>query len=72
MPVVVGQKVDAVTALGEVSEMFTPVIVPAHGEAANMSAGSMIEIELSDDLRLHVDRDVDAEALRRMLAELGQ
>jgi transposase len=72
MPVVVGPKVDAVTALGEVSEVFAPVVVPARGEGADMSAGGVIEIELSGGLRLRVDRHVDAEALRRVLAVLGR
>ena len=72
MPVVVGPEVDAVTALDEVSEVFAPVVVPARGEGADMSAGGVIEIELSGGRRLRVDRHVDAEALRRVLAVLGR
>ena len=72
MPVVVGPKVDAVTAPDEVSEAFAPVVVPTRGEGAEMSAGGVIEIELSGGHRLRVDRYVDAEALRRVLAVLGR
>jgi transposase len=72
MPVVVAPKVDAVAAPEEVSEVFAPVVVPARGEGADMSAGGMIEIELSGGHRLRVDRHVDAEALRRVLAVLGR
>jgi transposase len=72
MPVVVGPKVDAVTAPDEVSEVFAPVVVSARGEGADMSAGGVMEIELSGGRRLRVDRHVDAEALRRVLAVLGR
>ena len=72
MLVVVAPKVDAVAAPEEVSEVFAPVVVPARGEGADMSAGGMIEIELSGGHRLRVDRHVDAEALRRVLAVLGR
>jgi transposase len=37
-----------------------------------MSAGGVMEIELSGGQRLRVDRHVDAEALRRVLAVLGR
>src|SRR5712691_8967218 len=70
MPVLVAPEVDAVTALDEVSEVFAPVVVPARGEGADMAAGG--EIELSGGHRLRVDRHVDAEALRRVLAVLGR
>ena len=56
----------------EVSEVFAPVVVAARGEGADMSAGGVIEIELSGGQRLRVDRHVDAEALRRVLAVLGR
>jgi hypothetical protein len=72
MPGVVGPKVDAVTAPDEVSEVFAPVVVSSRSEGAEMSAGGVMEIELSGGRRLRVDRDVDAEALRRVLAVLGQ
>ncbi len=72
MPVLVAPEVDAVTALDEVSEVFAPVVVPARGEGADMAAGGVIEIELSGGHRLRVDRHVDAEALRRVLAVLGR
>ena len=72
MPVVVGPKMDAVTAPDEVSEMFAPVVVSGRGEGAAMSAGGVMEIELSGGRRLRVDRHVDAEALRRVLAVLGR
>jgi transposase len=72
MPVVVGPKIDAVTAPDEVSEMFAPVVVSGRGEGAEMSAGGVMEIELSGGRRLRVDRHVDAEALRRVLAVLGR
>jgi len=76
MPVLVAPEVDAAAALDEVSEVFAPVVVPvvAHGrsEGADMSAGGVIEIELSGGHRLRVDRYVDAEALRRVLAVLGR
>ena len=76
MPVLVAPEVDAAAALDEVSEVFAPVVVPvvAHGrsEGADMSAGGVIEIELSGGHRLRVDRHVDAEALRRVLAVLGR
>ena len=71
-PVLVAPEVDAVTALDEVSEVFAPVVVPARGEGADMAAGGVIEIELSGGHRLRVDRHVDAEALRRVLAVLGR
>ena len=70
MPVVVGPKIDAVTAPDEVS--FAPVVVSGRGEGAEMSAGGVMEIELSGGRRLRVDRHVDAEALRRVLAVLGR
>ena len=69
MPVVVGPKVDAAAAPDEV---FAPVVVPGRGEGAEMSAGGVMEIELSGGRRLRVDRHVDAEALRRVLAVLGR
>jgi len=72
MPVLVAPEVDAVTALDEVSEVFAPVVVPGRGEGADMAAGGVIEIELSGGHRLRVDRHVDAEALRRVLAVLGR
>jgi len=73
MPVVVGPKVEVVTAPDEVSEVFgAPVVVAARSEGAEMSAGGVMEIELSGGRRLRVDRHVDAEALRRVLAVLGR
>jgi transposase len=72
MPVVVGPKVDVVTAPDEVSEVFAPVVVSVRSEGAEMSAGGVMEIELSGGRRLRVDRHVDAEALRRVLAVLGR
>ena len=72
MPVVIGPEVDAVAAPDEVSEVFAPGGVPARGEGADMSAGGVIEIELSGGRRLRVDRHVDAEALRRVLSVLGR
>ena len=72
MPVVVGPEVDAVAAPDEVSEVFAPAAVPARGEGADMSAGGVIEIQLSGGRRLRVDRHVDAEALRRVLSVLGR
>ncbi len=72
MPVVVGPKVDAVTAPGAVSEVFAPVVVSGRNEGAERSAGGVMEIELSGGQRLRVDRHVDAEALRRVLAVLGR
>jgi transposase len=52
--------------------VFAPVVVPGRSEGADMSAGGVIEIELSGGRRLRVDRHVDAEALRRVLAVLGR
>lgn len=52
--------------------MFAPVAAAARGEGADMSAGGVMEIELSGGRRLRVDRHVDAEALRRVLAVLGR
>ena len=72
MPVLVAPEVDAVTAPDEVSEVFAPVVVPARSEGADLSAGGVMEIELSGGRRLRVDRHVDAEALRRVLAVLGR
>ena len=72
MPVLVAPEVDAVEAPDEVSEVFAPVVVPGRSEGADMSAGGVIEIELSGGHRLRVDRHVDAEALRRVLAVLGR
>ena len=72
MPVLVAPEVDAVEAPDEVSEVFAPVVVPGRSEGAEMSAGGVIEIELSGGHRLRVDRHVDAEALRRVLAVLGR
>jgi transposase len=69
MPVVVGPEVDAVAAPDEV---FAPAAVPARSDGADMSAGGVIEIELSGGRRLRVDRHVDAEALRRVLSVLGR
>jgi transposase len=76
MPVVVAPEVEAAAAPDEVSKVFAPVvvpvIVPGRGEGAEMSAGGVMEIELSGGRRLRVDRHVDAEALRRVLAVLGR
>jgi transposase len=72
MPVVVAPAVEAAAAPDEVSEVFAPVIAAACGEGADMSAGGVMEIELSGGRRLRVDRNVDAEALRRVLAVLGR
>jgi transposase len=72
MPVVIGPKVDAVTAPDEASEVFAPVVVSGRSEGAGMSAGGVMEIELPGGRRLRVDRHVDAEALRRVLAVLGR
>jgi transposase len=76
MPVLVAPEVDAVAAPDEVSEVFAPVVapvvVPGRSEGADMSAGGVMEIELSGGHRLRVDRHVDAEALRRVLAVLGR
>ena len=72
MPVVVGPKVDVVTAPDAVPEVFAPVVVAARSEGAEMSAGGVMEIELSGGRRLRVDRHVNAEALRRVLAVLDQ
>lgn len=72
MPVVVAPAVEAAAAPDEVSEVFAPVVVPARSEGAEMSAGGVMEIELSGGRRLRVDRHVDAEALRRVLAVLGR
>ena len=72
MPVLVAPEVDAVAAPDEVSEVFAPVVVPARSEGADLSAGGVMEIELSGGQRLRVDRHVDAEALRRVLAVLGR
>jgi transposase len=76
MPVVVAPEVEAAAAPDEVSKVFAPVvvpvIVPGCGEGAEMSAGGVMEIELSGGRRLRVDRHVDAEALRRVLAVLGR
>ena len=72
MPVLVAPEVDAVEAPDEVSEVFAPVVVPGRSEGTDMSAGGVMEIELSGGQRLRVDRHVDAEALRRVLAVLGR
>jgi len=72
MPMVIAPEVDTVEAPGEVSEVFAPVVVPGRSEGADMSAGGVMEIELSGGQRLRVDRHVDAEALRRVLAVLGR
>jgi len=72
MPVLVAPEVDAVAAPDEVSEVLAPVVVPGHGEGTDISAGGVMEIELSGGQRLRVDRHVDAEALRRVLAVLGR
>jgi transposase len=69
MPMVIAPEVEAVEAPDAV---FAPVVVPARGEGADMSAGGVMEIELSGGQRLRVDRHVDAEALRRVLAVLGR
>ena len=69
MPVVVEPEAEAAAAPDAV---FAPVVVPARGEGADMSAGGVMEIELSGGQRLRVDRHVDAEALRRVLAVLGR
>jgi transposase len=71
MPVLVAPEVDAVAALDEVSD-FAPVVVSGRSEGTEMSAGGVMEIELSGGRRLCVDRHVDAEALRRVLAVLGR
>jgi transposase len=71
MPVLVAPEVDAVAALDEVSD-FAPVVVSGRSEGTEMSAGGVMEIELSGGRRLRVDRHVDAEALRRVLAVLGR
>jgi transposase len=63
VPVVVAPKVEAAAA---------PDVVPARGEGTEMSAGGVMEIELSGGRRLRVDRHVDAEALRRVLAVLDR
>ena len=76
MPMVIAPEVDAVEAPDEVSEVFAPVVVPVvvpgRSEGADMSAGGVMEIELSGGHRLRVDRHVDAEALRRVLSVLGR
>ena len=72
MPVLVAPEVDAAAALDEVSEVFAPVVASGRSEGADMSAGGVMEIELSGGRRLRVDRHVDAEALRRVLAVLGR
>jgi transposase len=72
MPVVVAPEVDAVAASDQVSEVLAPAVIPGRSEGADMSAGGVIEIELSGGHRLRVDRHVDAEALRRVLAVLGR
>ena len=72
MPVVVAPAVAGAAAPDEVSQVLAPVVVPARSEGAEMSAGGVIEIELSGGRRLRVDRHVDAEALRRVLAVLGR
>ena len=72
MPVVVAPEVEATAAPDKVSEVFAPVVVSGRGEGAEMSAGGVMEIELSGGRRLRVDRHVDAEALRRVLAVLGR
>ena len=72
MPMVIAPEVDAVAAPDEVSEVFAPVVVSGRSEGAEMSAGGVMEIELSGGHRLRVDRHVDAEALRRVLAVLGR
>jgi transposase len=72
MPVLVAPEVGAVAAPEEVSEVFAPVVVPGRSEGADMSTGGVMEIELSGGRRLRVDRHVDAEALRRVLAVLGR
>ena len=69
MPMVIAPEVDAAAVLDEV---LAPVVVPGHSEGADMSAGGVMEIELSGGRRLRVDRHVDAEALRRVLAVLGR
>ena len=72
MPMVIAREVDALEAPEEVSEVFAPVVAPARSEGVDMSAGGVMEIELSGGQRLRVDRHVDAEALRRVLAVLGR
>ena len=72
MPVVVAPEVDAIAAPDAGSEGFAPIVVPARSEGADVSAGGVMEIELSGGQRLRVDRHVDAEALRRVLAVLGR
>lgn len=72
MPVVVGPAADAAAAPEEVLEVLAPVVVPGRSEGADMSAGGVMEIELSGGRRLRVDRHVDSEALRRVLAVLGR
>ena len=72
MPVVVAPAVGGAAAPDKVSEVFAPVVVAARSEGAEMSAGGVMEIELSGGQRLRVDRHVDAEALRRVLSVLGR
>lgn len=73
MPMVIAPEVDAVEAPDEVfAPIVVPVVVPGRSEGADMSAGGVMEIELSGGHRLRVDRHVDAEALRRVLAVLGR
>jgi len=72
MPVVVGPETDAAAAPDEVSKVLAPVVVAARSEGVEMSAGGVMEIELSGGRRLRVDRHVDAEALRRVLAVLDR
>ena len=72
MPVVVEPEAEAAAAPDEVSKVLAPVVVPTRSEGVDISAGGVMEIELSGGRRLRVDRHVDAEALRRVLAVLDR
>ena len=72
MPVVVEPEADAAAAPDAVSKVLAPVVVPGRSEGVDISAGGVMEIELSGGRRLRVDRHVDAEALRRVLAVLDR
>jgi len=73
MPMVIAPEVEAVEAPDAVfAPVVVPVVAPGRSEGADMSAGGVMEIELSGGQRLRVDRHVDAEALRRVLAVLGR
>jgi len=70
---------------GDVAPAFVPVAItstaPAAAQNVSRSAvglpawrarSGLIEIELGDSCRVRVDRDVDADALRRVLEVLRQ